>query len=391
MKQPTPLKVAVVYHYFAHYRSPIFTELMQTKDIEYTLFSDNGSGNDIKTMDSKLANIAVEDGGLRWSFFKNKWLYKNVLLWQKGMVSMSMKSKFDVYVLLGNSYFISTWFAAAILRIRGKRIYFWTHGVTSDEKGFKWWFRKVFYKLAHGMLLYGHGAKKIMAKKGFAEKNLHVIYNSLDHKSQLANRAKIELINADEVKKTLFAEPNLPLIMFVGRLTFHKKLEQIIEAVDILQKEQFKVNVLFVGDGEAKDMLMKLVAEQNIQQYYHFYGACYDEMELCKLLFISDICVSPGEVGLSAITSLGYGTPVISHNDFNYQMPEYETIIPGVNGDLFERNSTFALANKIKAWITSHKDVPAQTIRENCYRVVDEKYNPTHQAEIINKILLNHE
>ena len=54
----------------------------------------------------------------------------------------------------------------------------------------------------------------------------------------------------------------------------------------------------------------------NLQDQIWFYGACYDESKLGELIFNADLCVSPGNVGLTAVHSMGYGTPVITHNNF---------------------------------------------------------------------------
>ena len=42
--------VAVIYHYFALYRYDVLNKLMKSKEIKYTLFSAQTSGNDIKTI-----------------------------------------------------------------------------------------------------------------------------------------------------------------------------------------------------------------------------------------------------------------------------------------------------------------------------------------------------
>ena len=55
-------------------------------------------------------------------------------------------------------------------------------------------------------------------------------------------------------------------------------------------------------------------------------------MKLLKNLYFILHFVSPGNVGLTAIHSLSYGTPVLTHNNFNNQMPEVESIQPGFNG-----------------------------------------------------------
>jgi glycosyltransferase involved in cell wall biosynthesis len=386
-----PVKsVAVVYHYFALYRYSVLNELMKSKEIKYTLFSARTSGNDIKTIDPEYANSPIIDGGLRWKFIKNKWLYKEKLLWQKGVLHLALKGNFDAFILMGNVYFISSWIAAVIIRFRRKKLYFWTHGVTSNEKGLKWFLRKAMYNKANGLLLYGHGAKTIMQNNGF-KKKMHIIYNSLGTAEEVVVNNDITDERRINKKYELFRDPSLPIIIFVGRLTYYKRLDQILEASRILADEDFKINVLFVGDGLALKSLEDLAQSMNLSEYCNFYGPCYDKKELELLFDISSICVSPGEVGLTAMASLGNGTPVITHDDFNFQMPEYEAIIPGVNGLFFKRNSASDLALTIKKWINEHKYSSHEIIKNNCHKIIKEKYNSTYQATLINEIILRDE
>ena len=226
-----------------------------------------------------------------------------------------------------------------------------------------------------------------MIENGFPKEKLFVIYNSLDYKKNLQYRKDINSLDVNSIKKELFANPKLPLIVFIGRLKTHKKLELLVEASKKLAQENFHINTLLIGEGEASSMLEKLIVAAELDPYFCFYGSCYDNLELAQLIGASDICVSPGEVGLTAITSLSYGTPVISHDDFNHQMPEFEAIISEINGDLFIRNSADSLSEKIKEWITNHKEVSKTVIRENCYKIIDEKYNPINQASLISGII----
>ena len=381
------LNIAIVYHFFAHYRLPIFKELSNNETIDFTFLSGPSSENDIKTIDIELANIKVDDGGLRWVFLKNIWFKNQLFLWQGGLLRQVLKRDFDSFIFLGNIFYLSTWIAAIILKLKKKKFYFWSHGVTSDEKGLKWRIRSFFYNLSDGIFLYGHMAKQVMTKNGFPEDKLHVIYNSLDYTKSLQLRSEINSLDTSRIKKILFTNPHLPLIVFVGRLKAQKKLELLVEASKKLAKENFKINILFVGEGEATPILKKMVEASKIKSYFHFYGSCYDDSKLAHLIGASDICVSPGEVGLTAITSLSYGTPVISHDNFNFQGPEYESIIPKINGDLFIMDSVESLSEKIKQWVEVHKGISRNEIRKNCYKIIDEKYNPVNQANLINGIL----
>ena len=382
--------VAVIYHYFALYRYSVLNELMKSKEIKYTLFSDQTSGNNIKTINPEYANSEIKDGGLRWKFVKNRWFFKERFLWQKGIIRLALNGNFDAFILLGNVYFISTWIAAVIIRFRRKKLYFWTHGVTSNEKGLKWFLRKSLYNISDGLLLYGNGAKSVIQNNGF-KKKIHVIYNSLGTADEIIINYEITNDRRTKKKNELFKDSNLPIIIFVGRLTYYKRLDQILEASRILADEDFKINILVVGDGPALKSLEDLAQSLNLSEYCNFYGACYDNKELELLFDISNICVSPGEVGLTAMASLGNGIPVITHDDFNFQMPEYEAIIPSINGLLFKRNSVSDLAFTIKKWIVEHKDVSHEVIKNNCHKIIKEKYNSTYQATLINEIILRNE
>lgn len=382
-------KVAIIYPYFALYRLPVIRELIKSPDVNYTLISDPISGNDIKKMDPGLANKNLEDGGLRWKFVKNRWIYKEAILWQSGLLRLLQKEKFDDVIFLANAYYLSTWFATFYLKIKGKKVYMWTHGVITTKKDWKWKLRKVFYGLSDGLMLYGHKAKAVMAKNGFPERKLHVIYNSTGSIDDLIKKNEITIERRNHTKQQLFKYADLPIIIFVGRLTYVKKLNQILEAAHILVEEDFKVNVLFVGDGEARKDLESLAQSLNLTNYCHFYGPCFKKEELELLFNISSLCVSPGEVGLTAMSALGNGIPVLSHDDFDYQMPEYEAIEPGINGMLFKRNSISDLALKTKQWIVENRDTPEELMKSNCNKIIREKYNAEYQAELINTIILN--
>ncbi|MGW9686009.1 glycosyltransferase [Flagellimonas sp. 2504JD1-5] len=388
LNKPTK-KVAIIYPYFAHYRLPVIRELLKSPNFNYTLVSDPISSNDIKKINPDLANKDVLDGGLKWKFVKNRWVYKEAILWQSGLLRLLRKEKFDSVIFLANAYYISTWVATFYLRLTGKKVYMWTHGVITKKKDWKWTLRKTFYGLSDGVLLYGHKAKAVMTKNGFPEKKLHVIYNSTGTIDNLVSKNEISFDKRTQFKRQLFKYPDLPIIIFVGRLKYVKKLDQILHATHLLVEENFKINVLFVGDGEARKDLENLTQSLNLNDYCHFYGACFKEEELENLFGISSLCVSPGEVGLTAMSALGNGIPVLSHDDFNFQMPEYEAIIPGVNGFLFKRNSISDLALKTKQWIEEHRDTSEELMKDNCKKIIREKYNAEYQAKLINAVLLS--
>ena len=66
-------------------------------------------------------------------------------------------------------------------------------------------------------------------------------------------------------------------------------------------------------------------------------------------------------------------------------MPEFEAIEDGKTGTFFEEDNVESLAENIQAWLTNGLD--REQIRKNCYDVIDNKYNPHRQVEMIRKVI----
>ena len=380
-------KIAIVYHYMAHYREPVFRELCSSNDrgIEYVLISGEHSNiNSLTTIDPKKASIPLREGGLNWRFIKNYWL-TDAILWQSGLIKLAWDREFDAIIFLGNMYFLSTWTSILIAKARGKKTLMWTHGFLRPEKGLKGWLRSIFYKLPDALLLYGNRAKDILIDKGFSANSMYVINNSLDYDLQRNIRETLTEEKIREYKHKNFKHANWPILIATGRLTDNKKIDYIVQAAIMLKIKGIDVNVLIVGNGPSKENIEKLITEGNVHDRVVLYGECYDENILAPLISMSDICVIPGAIGLTCMHSLVYGTPVITHNRLDFQHPEIEAIEIGVNGDLYEYGKIDDLANKIDLWLK--QDKPSKEIRESCQLVIDKYYTPKYQKEMIGKAI----
>ncbi|QXP66974.1 glycosyltransferase [Polaribacter sp. AHE13PA] len=369
-------KILVIYPGFPHYRNGIIEELLEDKENEYFFIGDdNMMGTSIKPYDFK---------GNEKFFNAPSYKVKN-FIFHKKMIAYILKNDFDSYIFHSSPFWITILISFFILKLKGKKCYNWTHGLLKDEDSFKSKFYLNFYKLFDGIILYGNGAKKNMINKGFPKEKLTVIYNSLNYKKQIINRDKLNVDDFITLKKKIFGTNyKRPQLIFIGRLTKQKKLTVLLELIDILNKKGQNFNLVFVGDGQEKKNLELITLDKGLDDQIKFYGPSYDEFEIYSLIASSDCCVSPGEIGLTAIHSLTYGTPVISHNNANYQMPEFESIIDGVNGKLFEYNDTNSLVEAVLSWFNDNKD--REVVRNNCYKVIDEVFNPVNQKKIINKI-----
>ena len=375
-------KVLFFTNIFPHYRFAIWKKLINSNQFIFDIYFSPSNPIGIPTLDLK--NLFDDKERTKFHFLKNYWLNKKILIWQSKVLRLTAFSKFDYVMLLGEMYIISSWIACLIAKIRGKKIYMWSHGLYGNESFIKKHVRLNFLKLADIIFLYENRAKKLLVKNGFDESTLDVVYNSLDFDIHQKHYLKLKKENNTKVKR-LFIDESLPTILFIGRITEKKKIDLLIGAINKLNQTKISYNLLIVGEGDNLEF-HKVSNQKSIDSgWLNFYGKSYDTEETGKLIYTSDLCVSPGNIGLTAIHSLSYGTPVASHSNYNNQMPEVEAIIDGENGFLFEENDFADLASKINLWFSKNLKLNRDKIR----KIVIEKYNPDNQLAIFRKRFLN--
>lgn len=302
----------------------------------------------------------------------------------KGIEEVARDRDFFAYVLIGDFRLISVWILPILIKLfnRKARIIFWTHGWYGRESLVKKFVKRLFFAPADYILLYGNYAKQLMIKNGYDVNKLLVIHNSLNHNAQVKLRESLceSRILSDHYNN------NFPVLVVIGRLTERKNLHLLIEAVSELKQKGKCYNILFIGDGPARSQLEELTLSMHLTDNVWFYGACYDEKTNAELLFNSDLCIVPGDIGLTAIHALTFGVPVISHNCFIYQGPEFEAIKPGVTGDFFEHNNVESLVQTITKWFNM-PSYDRDEIRKACYSEIDNYWTPEYELDVLKKVL----
>jgi glycosyltransferase involved in cell wall biosynthesis len=368
----TRKRIAFFNPIFAHYRSALLRELRASEAFEYFLFGDS---------QDRYGKVPACDLSSEPRFQHTPYVrFLRVFAWQKGIVAPTLLGDFDGYILEGDAYYLSTWVGAIFARLRHRRVLFWSHGWTRPDRGIKHLVRRLFYRLAHGLLLYGDRARALGIECGFDPEHLYVMYNSLDFEQQRQLSAAVRPDEVDSVRRELFGPEPLPVVIATARLTEKKRFDLLIRALGIVNRGGRKVGLLLVGDGPARASLESLARSEGVQAV--FAGACYDEPGLARYFACACVTASPGEVGLTCMHSLGYGVPVVTHNDPGRQMPEFEAILPGVTGDLFEPDNLEDLAAKLERWIPA-TGVVSESVRRACLARIETRYHARFQARTI--------
>ena len=362
--------VCCIFNIGAHYRFPIFTKMAD--ELGCVFYFGDKLESPVKTFD--YSQLHGFKGFVRNRFFHH-------FYWQSGSVGL-LFSPYKYYILDGEPYCLSSWAIILLARLCGKKTIAWTHGWYGRESTAKKWLKKMFFSLHSKLMVYSNYAIDLMTKEGISPKKMYCIANSMD--SYEEKRIRETLLSSDIYVRHFHNDA--PVIIYCGRIQKRKKLETLIDCVKQLQAEGCHVNVVLVGKDVDGVNLAGYANSQGLGQQIWMYGPCYDDRVLGELFYNAHVCVSPGNVGLTAIHSLSFGCPVITHGDFPHQMPEFEAISPGVTGDFFERDNTNDLKDKLKKWISISPQKREQA-RLEAFKEVDRKWNIDYQIGIIRKVI----
>jgi glycosyltransferase involved in cell wall biosynthesis len=367
--------ICCIFNLAPHYRSAIYK--LMDKELKCNFYFGDSIDTPIKIMKvNELSGYkkTVENINL---FNGNK--YK----WQKGVIGLVFKN-YKYFILTGDHSILSSWVIVFLAKFLNKKVFIWLHGLKSEKE--LHWKGKLrvypFYKMSDKLLLYGDYSRKIMINKGFNPKKMFCIYNSLDYDKQLFIRKGL---SKTDVYKNYFNN-DLPVLIYIGRIQKIKKIDSILLSMIILKQRSVYCNLIILGENADEISFKKQIIDNGLETNVWIYGPCYQEQLIGELIFNADVCVSPGNVGLTAMHCFVYGTPVITNNNFETQMPEFEVIEPGINGDFFEEDNVWDLTDKITNWISLDK-VRRENVRLSAYKIIDDKYNPHYQIDVLKRLI----
>ncbi len=366
------MKLLVQGNIASHYRAPIYQLMDEELGCDFCFGDKLG---DIKKMNyTSLKGKVVE---------VRNYSYKGIE-YQRGVLKL-LRNDYDTYIIYTGTHCLSAWFflIAKTMFYPNKKVYGWTHGMLGNESRFKLWMYKRLFGMMTGAFIYNERSTRLMRERGVPPDKLYTIYNSLDYDKQYLLRQKLK---TNYIYQKHFGN-EYKNIVFIGRLTKVKRFDLLLEADALLKERGEFVNVTFIGDGVERENMERRVNELGISNQVWFYGACYDEKINADLIFNADLCVSPGNIGLTAMHVLMFGCPAITNDDFDHQMPEFEAIQKGKSGDFFKAGDSRSLANTISHWFAEHSE-DREAVRQDCYKEIDTKWNPHTQLEIFKKVLL---
>ncbi len=178
--------------------------------------------------------------------------------------------------------------------------------------------------------------------------------------------------NTRKLRKELNLPLDVPIILFVGRLSIRKGIHILVDAFKHVVKEFPEAKLLIAGKGFLREYLRYKVRANNIADKVEFLGYISDD-ELIKLYAASDIFVCPSifaeAFGIVILEAMASGKPVIATKVGGIP----EIIDHEVNGLLVEPNDTGELRNAIIRLLSDKREM--NRIGRNARKKVEEVYD----------------
>lgn len=364
------MKLCFILNIGPHYRFPIFNAIAEKFTCAF--YIGNHLKQPIKTFDYKALKGYVAT--LNNHFLRN-------FYWQSKSLRLVLK-KYDMYFMDGEPYCLSSWIVLLLCRILGKQTVAWTHGWYGREGFVKRLIKRFYYSLYTKLMVYNDYSIKLMEKEGFAPDKMYCIANSLDTDKDLKIRSELSPSN---IYRNHFKN-DCPTIIYCGRIQKWKKLDLVLRCISQFKSEGVIVNAVFLGKDVENVALDKMAENLGITDQIWLYGPCYNEQIIGEMFYNADVCLSPGNVGLTAIHSLTFGCPVLTHDDFKHQGPEFEAIRAGQTGDFFKKGDVADMKTKIAFWINKDEESRNKT-RIKAFNEIDRKWNIYYQLGIIEKVV----
>lgn len=358
-------RVAVMQRMICHYQMPYFFKLkkdLKEISIDLKVFCGITESKGYPSDDSLFERLPylkfnISIGGLQEKLILLPFLFWSLLKYKPDVIVAedisAMPNCLTIYFyskIFGVPYIV--WGPGSIPQKKPSRI-----------RGFMEPLISLYRKGSNGFLCYSSYAKDYYSRK--YNKDCYVVYNSttLPHSESEHNK-----ITSNIYRK--YNDMSRLNIVFIGRLLPQKKVELLLSAVSMIDKN-IPVSVNIIGDGNMKQELIGLSKEMKLEDRINFLGTIIDRDKKADIFMQAHLGVLPGLGGLAIQEMMWYGIPVItSYADGT----ERDLVLNGESGFFVEQMTAENLYKSIMSFINLENDKKI-AISLNGLKIINDKYN----------------
>jgi len=355
-----------------HYRVPFFDALAERHEGRVQVYASRSVGDGP-------ASAKVDRNYLSLNHDCSLLFGKRVY-WQHGMLPSDKAIAGDVAVISPNPRYLSTFKFAAAARRRGMGIVWWGHGWSPTSRQWAIKVRRYLMSTVDAVLLYSDA--EAMEWRPRLPAHIAVIgaQNAIDQSASSAQRADWNSERLNDFRREQGLDGR-KILLFCGRLRTQPGtgVDLLIRALTILKQTDPGYLAVIIGDGDDLLRLRQLAQELGVAEQVRWLGAQYEEANIAPW-FLSSLCFTyPGPIGLSILHAMGYGLPVVTHNDRRRHNPEIVVLREGWNGLMFHDGDINDLANKIQ-YLAGNEE-HRQVLAANAYATAHEEFTLQNMVE----------
>ncbi len=218
----------------------------------------------------------------------------------------------------------------------------------------------------------------------FKESKAVVVYNGIDVAPYAALAARREEMRA-RLRRTIAAPENAPVFTLIGELHERKQHRVVIEAWPQVLEHFPEARVLFVGEGEERENIERVVGERGLGASVLIMGFRSDVPEI---LAGSDGLLLPSRVegfGYVLVEAMASGIPCIASRVSSIP----EIVVDGVTGILHPVGDTGAIEDAVRAILSD--PAAAHAMGEAGARVASEKFTLERMLDRVEEVLFGAE
>jgi glycosyltransferase involved in cell wall biosynthesis len=122
--------------------------------------------------------------------------------------------------------------------------------------------------------------------------------------------------NTVHVDEKIIIPDKKEYFLFVGTLYKEKKIFDLLEAYNFaLSKNQNLQPLIIVGDGAERRNIELWIQHHELNGKIKLLGSMYDSSDLKEIHRKAIACISPGQAGLTVLSSMAYGVPFVTQKN----------------------------------------------------------------------------
>lgn len=314
--RPAPMHVLFVQPALPHYRVAFFERLQRQGNCRITVWSDHTSRLHVS---NRNFDFAVEHRPER---------QLGPFVSQPALLEAVREASFDVVVLSWNTRYVHLLPALLEAKRRYKPVLVWGHGYSKNERLLRRIWRNRVGTLATACVTYSESTRANLLHQGFAPERVFCAPNALHDGPLPAIGATVS--EADGGVSPKPQEQNR--VLFVSRLEADKQPLFLLDAFVLVRARVPDAQLLIVGSGAERNKVERRVQALGLERAVTLLGPVYDENELRPLFLASKVFAYPTAIGLSLLHAFAYGLPVVTAMTPERHNPEFEALVPNVNG-----------------------------------------------------------